>query len=52
MRALLKERVRAVPVREIEVLPRFTSSGSTSLDSVAIDQDFDSADVAREVSSS
>ena len=49
VRALLKERVGAVPVCEIEVLPRFAGSGSTSLDSVAIDQDLDGADIAREI---
>jgi hypothetical protein len=49
VRTLLEERVGAVTVRQIEILPRLACGRRTLLDSLAIDQDFDGADVARKV---
>ena len=49
VRALLEEAVGAVAMTEIEVLPRGTAGGSTTLDALAIDQNFNRAYVAGEV---
>ncbi len=49
MRALLEEGVAAESVAEVVVLPRLTSGGSAGGRRVAVDEDFDGADVAGEV---
>jgi hypothetical protein len=47
--ALLEEGVVAEPVSQVVVLPRFAAGGGSGGDSVAVDEDFDGADVAFEV---
>ncbi len=49
VRALLEERVGAIPVPEVVVLPWLAGSSCSGGDGVAVDEDFDSPDVAGEV---
>jgi hypothetical protein len=49
VRALLEERVAAVPVAEVVVLPGFPGRDGTGGDRFAVDEDFDGPDVAGEV---
>ena len=49
MRALLEERVAAETVAEVVVLPGLPGGGGAVGDGVAVDEDFDGANVAGEV---